>query len=184
MSFHLSDLLQCALERRKTKATSRGQGQLPESQWKGREELLLKPGVPSPDVVLGHLQPRQVPESEGQAGLFLRKILESEPELRILQLHCARSRRLVPGPGRPPSRTRGSRPGCRPGSDQSIRWGPAYGHKRLRRPLLDPTGRTQSADTLAGGLRVFAGSDRVEAAWGRPRGRTPHPTLLGTERAS
>lgn len=75
MSFHLSDLLQCALERRKTKATSRGQGQLPESQWKGREELLLKPGVPSPDVVLGHLQPRQVPESEGQAGLLLRKIL-------------------------------------------------------------------------------------------------------------
>lgn len=32
-------------------------------------------GVPSPDVVPGHLQPRQVPESEGQAGLFLRKIL-------------------------------------------------------------------------------------------------------------
>lgn len=108
-----------------------------------------------------------------------------EPELRILSICCARSQRLVPGPGRSPGRTRGSRPGCRPGSDQSIRWGPGYGHPRLRQPLLDPTGRMQSVDILAGDPSAFTSSDRVEAAWwGRPQGRTQHSNLLRTERTS
>lgn len=44
------------------------------SRW-DREGLLLKPGMPSPHMVFGHLQPGQFPESEGQAGLFLRKLL-------------------------------------------------------------------------------------------------------------
>lgn len=44
------------------------------SRW-DREGLLLKSGVPSPHMVFGHLQPGQFPESEGQAGLFLRKLL-------------------------------------------------------------------------------------------------------------
>ena len=43
------------------------------SRW-DREGLLLKPGVPSAHMVFGHLQPGQFPESEGQAGLFLRKL--------------------------------------------------------------------------------------------------------------
>ena len=37
------------------------------SRW-DREGLLLKPGMPSPHMVFGHLQPGQFPESEGQAG--------------------------------------------------------------------------------------------------------------------
>lgn len=46
---------------------------LPWREGRGKPLQGEKLGVPSPDMVYGHLQPGQFPESEGKAGLFQRE---------------------------------------------------------------------------------------------------------------